>query len=860
MACVSKSKATGTVSTLLAREYGLSKGPPETMSIARSRYGGANDLYKKDLYSHFGCVNAIEFSTDGEWLVSGGDDRRVLLWNLEKAISDKGSPVPMKEEHNSNIFCLSFDSTRKRLFSAGNDEQVIVHDVETGVELDTILHMEAIYGLSVDPMNDDLFATACNDGSVFIWDLREADFSNNPHNEPLLTLRSSNPFHAVMHNPVDPRLVVTANTKDGIALWDLRNHKKCVIQYTDSLQQVQSAMSVRFNNRGTQVLGLRRRFPPILYNLTSPYPIAEFDHVSYYNSCTMKSCCFAGSDDEYVLSGSDDFKLYMWKIPDEVMEHELSVPKETVWVGDSHLVLEGHRSIVNQVRYNYRNGMIASSGVEKVIKLWSVFTLPNGSGGLGSVKSLSREPRRVYSHEDYINLVLESGQLMTHDYSHHSVQEDPRMMAFFDSLVQRDIEGWTSSSSDDSDSSDSGWFVSGRPYGRMRKSSSDSSSSDSDETSRVLNEHTLAYLKTLKHRIDERTNDLARQDIQDVNQPSSSRASQSNHISSLNQEANKISQLIHEKKRDQLRKVARVALKNTKKRLKRVRKSINVVDEEAPGTSHQAVNTEKYSQLNSLIDRLNSSVENDTKIYAQEHKSRRTQYKSRHRRLRYLTDQSDIILNEVYPSNDSTSDSDDSQGAVSADEFLEVISNNFQRIRSMSNRQVVDSDSSDSDTTGPLIEISDSDRERSSRNAEPEVADKVEQNDDQSLSTGIKIPFVLPDDSDDEAEIEEAVLALSGHSGAFNESPGADASPLCTLQSGPFVKMGSEEKKSVINCICRPTSSTNNCQVCQSNSSQAGSSQSNGLFKAPSHNRTYRKRKHSGDSTSNQEGTSDDKR
>lgn len=37
----------------------------------------------------------------------------------------------MKGKHNSNIFCLSFDSRHQTLFSAGNDEQVIVHDVET---------------------------------------------------------------------------------------------------------------------------------------------------------------------------------------------------------------------------------------------------------------------------------------------------------------------------------------------------------------------------------------------------------------------------------------------------------------------------------------------------------------------------------------------------------------------------------------------------------------------------------------------------------------------------------------------------------------------------------------------------------
>ena len=40
--------------------------------------------------------------------------------------------------------------------------------------------------------------------------------------------------------------------------------------------------------------------------------------------------------------------------------------------------------------------------------------------------------------------MLRSGQFMTHDYSHQSTREDPRMMAFFDSLVQREVEGWSS--------------------------------------------------------------------------------------------------------------------------------------------------------------------------------------------------------------------------------------------------------------------------------------------------------------------------------------------------------------------------------------------------------------------------------
>lgn len=68
---------------------------------------------------------------------------------------------------------------------------------------------------------------------------------------------------------------------------------------------------------------------------------------------------------------------------------------------------------------------------------------------------------------------------MSHDYSHHSQNEDPRMLAFFDSLVQREIEG---SSSVDSDSDESTKVTHGGPT----DSSGDESSRLSALASAVL--------------------------------------------------------------------------------------------------------------------------------------------------------------------------------------------------------------------------------------------------------------------------------------------------------------------------------------------------------------------------------------
>lgn len=61
----------------------------------------------------------------------GGDDRRVLLWKLEESMDGMAEPQAMKNQHYSNIFCLGFNNDNSKIFSGGNDDALIVHDVKT---------------------------------------------------------------------------------------------------------------------------------------------------------------------------------------------------------------------------------------------------------------------------------------------------------------------------------------------------------------------------------------------------------------------------------------------------------------------------------------------------------------------------------------------------------------------------------------------------------------------------------------------------------------------------------------------------------------------------------------------------------
>ena len=85
-------------------------------------------------------------------MASGGDDRRVLLWNVAKSIdADVAEPTPMQGEHDSNIFCINFDLNTKVVFSGGNDERVLLHDLSTAKFLNQYLHDEPVFGISCHP-------------------------------------------------------------------------------------------------------------------------------------------------------------------------------------------------------------------------------------------------------------------------------------------------------------------------------------------------------------------------------------------------------------------------------------------------------------------------------------------------------------------------------------------------------------------------------------------------------------------------------------------------------------------------------------------------------------------------------------
>ena len=87
----------------------------------------------RDLIGHTNSITAMEFSSDGSLIVSGGNDKTVRLWNLSS--TDEETQITavhqMKTNHESIVSCLAISPDSSRIFSGGIDSKVLIHDART---------------------------------------------------------------------------------------------------------------------------------------------------------------------------------------------------------------------------------------------------------------------------------------------------------------------------------------------------------------------------------------------------------------------------------------------------------------------------------------------------------------------------------------------------------------------------------------------------------------------------------------------------------------------------------------------------------------------------------------------------------
>ncbi|KAG8789679.1 hypothetical protein FRC15_003748 [Serendipita sp. 397] len=410
------------------------------------------------LKSHTSCVNAVTFSKNGgRWLASGGDDLRILLWDMHETKIAK--PSHTFTGPTRNIFELAFTANNSYLLCGGVDSAIRRYDFQRiGISSDPDpvhtfrSHRQSIRGLAPHISNDELYMTASEEGRLFYHDTRTS--------EPVGHLISRQGWVGVQFHPRLEHLFLgaTERGRGKITLFDVR---KCFGQGVDADDKeimryatqplgnkpVSSNLcDIAFDRTGNVFATVSQGHFPTVYTLSDPYPIAvctaerlpsgeavKPTERTYRNSCTIKHVSFGGpppsfipnsasdtlfspESDQYLATGSDDFRGYVWRIPSssyllakrEEMEdetHDWSPPKGRygyvlsalddtmqvpVTLDQPACRLGGHQSIVNTARWHPVLPRIATCGIESKVVLHDCSPVIEGSVETDSSKIRKR--------------------------------------------------------------------------------------------------------------------------------------------------------------------------------------------------------------------------------------------------------------------------------------------------------------------------------------------------------------------------------------------------------------------------------------------------------------------------------------
>jgi WD40 repeat protein len=134
-----------------------------TISPNAIGFANRNQIHKVQEFQQSGPVYVVAFTLDDRYLVSGGDDKIIHVWDV-----GKGSEIVSLKGHKGSIKDISFSLDGKKMASISGSE-IIIWDTTSWQSL-MILPIEGI-GLGIKFLPDNSLLTITVAGETRIWDI-----------------------------------------------------------------------------------------------------------------------------------------------------------------------------------------------------------------------------------------------------------------------------------------------------------------------------------------------------------------------------------------------------------------------------------------------------------------------------------------------------------------------------------------------------------------------------------------------------------------------------------------------------------------------------------------------------------------
>ncbi|KAK7853261.1 uncharacterized protein LOC112013272 [Quercus suber] len=247
---------------------------------------------------HRGAVRGLTASTDGSRLVSCGADCIIRRWTVPVEDSSDDSVKP-EDFHISKNAYWGVDHQWKGDQFATVGAQVDIWNHTSNAPVRSFQWgTDTVISVRFNPGHPDLLATSASDRSITLYDVKTTI--------PIKKLIMQTKTNSIAWNPMEPMNFTAANEDGNCYSYDLRKLNEATMVHTDHAAAV---MDIDYSPTGREfVTGSYDRTVRIFrYN-------GGHSREIYHTSRMQRVFCIKFScDASYVISGSDDYNLRLWK-------------------------------------------------------------------------------------------------------------------------------------------------------------------------------------------------------------------------------------------------------------------------------------------------------------------------------------------------------------------------------------------------------------------------------------------------------------------------------------------------------------------------------------------------------------------